>query len=91
MKRRNLLKTLLAAVLVCASVSFAGDVAVLKGNPKSKRYHKQTCRHYEAKGSSVEFKSEQDAKDAGYTACKQCHKNGDKTETKAEEKKDVQE
>ena len=67
-----MMKTLLAAVLVCASVSFAGEV--LKGNEKSKVYHNSTCRHYTAKGSTVEFKSEQEAKDAGYTACKQCNK-----------------
>jgi len=83
-KRRNLLKTLLAATLVCASVSFAGDAAVLKGNPNSKKYHKQTCRHYAAKGSTVEFKSEEEAKEAGYKPCKQCHKEA--TETKAAEK-----
>ena len=79
MKRRNMIKTLLAALLVCASVSFAGDV--LKGSEKSKIYHNSTCRHYTAKGSTVEFQSEQEAEDAGYKACKQCSKEkGEKVE-----------
>ncbi len=74
MKKRTLLKTLLAATLVCASVAFAGEGAAVKGNPNSKVYHKPACQHYNAKGSTVEFKSEAAAKQAGYKACKQCSK-----------------
>ena len=74
MKKRNWLKTFLAATLVCASVAFAADGAAIKGNPKSKVYHKSSCQHYSAKGSTVSFASEEKAKQAGYTACKQCGK-----------------
>ncbi len=74
MKRRMGLKTLLAAALVCASMTFASEGVAIKGNPKSKVYHKPTCQHYAAKGSTVEFNSEAEAKEAGYKACKQCGK-----------------
>lgn len=72
MKRRNLMKTLLVATLVCASAALAGEGSAVKGNPKSKVYHKPACQHYNAKGSTQEFKSEAEAKKAGYKACKQC-------------------
>ena len=74
MKKRSVLKTLLAVALVCASVTFAGEGVAVKGNPKSKVYHKPACKHYSAKGSTVEFKTEGEAKKAGYTGCKQCCK-----------------
>jgi len=72
MKKRSLLKILLATTLVCASMTFAGEGAVIKGNPKSKIYHKSACKHYSAKGSTKEFKSEAEAQKAGYKACKKC-------------------
>ena len=74
MKKRSVLKTLLAVTLVCASVTFAGEGATVKGNPNSKVYHKAACKHYNAKGSTVGFKTETEAKKAGYTGCKQCCK-----------------
>jgi methylphosphotriester-DNA--protein-cysteine methyltransferase len=83
MKRRNLLKVLMAATLVCASVTFAANGAMVKANKKSKVYHKSECRHYNAKGSTVEFQAEADAIQAGYKACKQCGK------AKAAKKSDV--
>jgi methylphosphotriester-DNA--protein-cysteine methyltransferase len=72
MKKRTMLKSLMAMALVCASVAFAAEVTTVKGNEKSKTYHKPECRFYSSKGSTVEFKSEVEAKQAGYTACKQC-------------------
>lgn len=80
MKKRNWMKTLLAATLVCASVAFAADGVAVKGNPNSKVYHKPACQHYNAKGSTVEFSSEEKATQAGFHACKQCGKA--KTTTK---------
>ncbi len=74
MNKRNLLKTLLAATLVCASVTIAGEGVAVKGNPESKIYHQPACKHYTAKGSTKEFKSEEEAKAAGYKACKKCGK-----------------
>lgn len=74
MKKRRVLKVLLAATLVCVSMAYAGEGAAIKGNPKSKVYHKPACKHYAAKGSTVEFKSEAEAKKAGYKACKICCK-----------------
>lgn len=72
MKKRSMLKTLVAVTLVCASVTFADGGVSVRGNPDSKIYHKPACKHYSAKGSSTEFKSEGAAKEAGYTACKKC-------------------
>ena len=74
MKKRNVLKTLLAVALVCTTVTYAGEGAAVKGNPKSKVYHKPACKHYNAKGTTVEFKSEAEAKQAGYKGCKICCK-----------------
>jgi methylphosphotriester-DNA--protein-cysteine methyltransferase len=88
MKKRTLLKSLMAAALVCASVSFAADGAAFKGNPTSKVYHNATCRFYNAKGTTVEFKSEAEAVKAGYAPCKQCcaPKSEKKEEKKAAKK-----
>ena len=85
MKKRTMLKSLMAAALVCASVAFAVDGTPVKGNEKSKVYHKPACQHYTAKGTTVEFKSEAEAIQAGYKPCKQCAvpkaepKTGEKT------------
>jgi methylphosphotriester-DNA--protein-cysteine methyltransferase len=88
MKKRSLLKALLAATLVCATATFAveGGTAV-KGNKSSKIYHKPACKHYAAKGSTVEFKSEAEAMKAGYKACKKCGKAKTEKKAKAPEKK----
>ncbi len=90
MKKRSLLKALLAATLVCATVVIAGEGPAVKGNPKSKIYHKPACRHYAAKSTTVEFKSEAEAKKAGYKPCKQCckAKKTEKTEKKVEPPKE---
>ncbi len=85
MKKRSLLKIMLATTLVCTSMAFAEGGAAVKGNPNSKIYHKPVCKHYNAKGSTKEFKSEAEAKKAGYKACKQCSKP--KVEKKAAKKK----
>ena len=83
MKKRSLLRILLATTLVCASMAFAEGGAAVKGNPNSKVYHKPACQHYSAKGSTKAFKSEADAQRAGYKACKQCGKaKADKKDAK---------
>lgn len=87
MKKRSLLKTLLAAMLVCAFTAFAEGDAAIKGNPKSKIYHTSTCKHYNAKGSTKEFKSEAEAQKAGYKACKVCGKADNKSAGKEDKKK----
>jgi methylphosphotriester-DNA--protein-cysteine methyltransferase len=74
MKKRSLLKMLLAATLVFTSVAIATGGAGVKGNPNSKVYHKPACKHYSAKGSTADFKSEDEAVKSGYKACKQCSK-----------------
>lgn len=86
MKKRSLLKALFAAAFVCASAVLAEEAAPIKGNPDSKIYHKSTCKHYAAKGCTVEFKSEQAAVEAGYKPCKLCAapKSEKKTEKKTE-------
>jgi len=97
MKRRNVLSTLFAAFLVGATVTFAADVAgvtkttptekklPIKGNTVSKIYHKPSCKYYKAKNTTVVFKTEADAKKAGYRACKKCF--AQKKETKKEKSK----
>lgn len=85
MKKRCLLKTLVAAAMVCALTAFAGDGPAVKGNPNSKVYHLPACKHYNAKGSTVEFKSADEAQKAGYKACKVCGKT--KTAEKSSQKK----
>lgn len=75
MKKRTMLGTLLAAMMMCASLSFAVEGIAVKGNKSSKVYHKPACKHYTAKGTTEAFKTEADAVSAGYTACKQCGKN----------------
>jgi len=80
MKKRSALKLFVAVALMGASIAFA-DGAAVKGNKSSKIYHKPACKHYAAKGSTEAFASEAAAKQAGYTACKQCGK------TKADPKK----
>lgn len=86
MNKRSVLKILLAATLVCTSVAIAAGGAGVKGNPKSKVYHKAACKHYSAKGSTAEFKSEAEAVKAGYTGCKQCCKPS-ATDKKSAQKK----
>ena len=83
MKKRHVLKLLVATALIGTSVAFAADAAV-KGNKNSKIYHKPACKHYAAKGSTESFASEAAAKKAGYKACKQCGKTkaADKGKTK---------
>jgi len=68
----------LVGALFCTPVAFAAGGAPVKGNPKSKVYHKTGCHHYEAKGSTAEFKSEQEAVKAGFKPCKQCGKSDKK-------------
>ncbi len=88
MKKRTLLKGLLAATLVCATGAFAQEAAAVKGNPDSKIYHLPACQHYAAKGSTVAFKSEEEAKQAGYKPCRQCGKaQGEKGTGKKADKK----
>ena len=91
MKKRTLLKSLMAVALICASVSFAAEGIAVRGNKTSKIYHKPTCKHYAAKGSTEEFKSEAAAIEAGYKLCKRCSapKAEKKTEKKTEKKADA--
>ena len=74
MNKRSMIKTLLAAALIGTATVFAAGGAAVKGNPKSKVYHLPACKHYEAKGSTVEFKSVAEAGQAGYKPCKICGK-----------------
>ena len=87
MKKRHLLKLLLASMAICATMAFAGDGGAVKGNKSSKVYHKPACKHYAAKGSTEAFASEASAKKAGFAACKQCGKTkADKTSAPSKKK-----
>ena len=72
MNKRNWLKLMIVAAITCTTAVYAAAPAPVKGNPDSKIYHKTACRHYAAKSSSKEFKSEGEAVKAGYKPCKQC-------------------
>jgi methylphosphotriester-DNA--protein-cysteine methyltransferase len=72
MNKRTWLKLMIVAVCACTTAVYAADPAPVKGNPNSKIYHKAACRHYSAKSSTKEFKSEPEAVKAGYKSCKQC-------------------
>ena len=74
MKKRTLLKMVMAGMMVGATLTFAADGAAIKGNKNSKIYHKPACKHYTAKGSTEAFASETAAKEKGFKACKQCGK-----------------
>jgi len=98
MKRRRMFITMLATFLVGVSVTFATENATatktttptvkklpIKGNTKSKIYHKPSCKYYKAKNTTVVFKTEAEAKKAGYRPCKKCFAK--KTAKKKVEKK----
>ncbi len=72
MKRSKWLKLMTVAMIACLASAFAAETGPIKGNPESKIYHKPACRFYNAKSSTKEFKSEAEAKKAGYKPCKQC-------------------
>ena len=84
MNKRTWLKLMIVAVIACTTAVYAADPAPVKGNPDSKIYHKAACRHYGAKSSTKEFKSEAVAVKAGYKPCKQCAAT--KAQTKIEKK-----
>jgi methylphosphotriester-DNA--protein-cysteine methyltransferase len=63
---------MIVAAIACTTAVYAAAPAPVKGNPDSKVYHKAACRHYAAKSSTKEFKSEADAVKAGYKPCKKC-------------------
>ena len=52
---------LLSLGLILAGAASA-DAAVLKGNPKSKVYHVETCQFYKGKGTTEQFDTEAQAK-----------------------------
>jgi methylphosphotriester-DNA--protein-cysteine methyltransferase len=85
MKKRHLLKLVMASMVVCATMAFAADGAGVKGNKNSKIYHKPACKHYTSKGSTEAFASEAAAKQAGFKACKRCGKT--KADKKAKDTK----
>jgi methylphosphotriester-DNA--protein-cysteine methyltransferase len=68
----NWLKLMIVAAIACTAAAYAADPVPVKGNPDSKIYHNAACRHYSAKSSTKEFKSEAEAVKDGYTPCKQC-------------------
>ncbi len=74
MKRNTWLKLMAVAMIACATAASAAEKvpAAVKGNPDSKVYHKAECRYYNAKSSTKAFKSEAEARGAGYTPCKRC-------------------
>jgi methylphosphotriester-DNA--protein-cysteine methyltransferase len=84
MKRSKWMTLVAVALIACTTNSFAAEQAAVtvRGNPDSKVYHKVACRHYGAASSSKEFKTEAEAKKAGYKPCKRCA--APKAQTKAD-------
>ena len=92
MKRSKWLKFVAVAMIACATTAFAAETATpqpapIKANPKSKVYHKSGCRFYNAKGNTVEFKTEAAAVKAGYKPCKLCAAPKPKDKKDPKEKK----
>jgi methylphosphotriester-DNA--protein-cysteine methyltransferase len=87
MKKRHLLKLLIASMAVCATMAFAGEGGAVKGNKSSRIYHKPACKHYASKGSTEAFASEAAARKAGFKACKQCGKANATKKADAQKKK----
>lgn len=71
MKKRCFLlpaSLLLMLGMTCA-VMAAGE---LHGNAKSRIYHNSSCRYYTCRNCTVVFASAQEARAAGFRACKIC-------------------
>lgn len=76
MLRKTALLLLLFALSLSASAS-----AQFVGSSKSDKYHSESCRHVKRINTEdrVEFKTVDEALDAGYVACKVCKPSGRST------------
>lgn len=70
-----------AVMIFSFSVVFAAEIHC---NPDTKTCHKSTCRHYDCKGCTKVFNSEEEALENGYHFCKIC--SAEKKETKKSKK-----
>lgn len=61
---------ILSAVFLLSGYGMAD--AALRGNPKTKTYHAETCQHAKSKGATVEFSTETDARGKGFAPCAVC-------------------
>jgi len=74
MKHKVIRTTLTAVCLVLflALGAAAPALADVSANPKSLIYHNASCQHYGCKSCTKKFKTADEAKKAGYRACKKC-------------------
>ena len=61
---------ILAAVFLLSGFGIAE--AALRGNPKTKTYHAETCKHAKSKGATAEFGTEAEARNKGFAPCAVC-------------------
>jgi methylphosphotriester-DNA--protein-cysteine methyltransferase len=67
------------ALVVLCTIAFTGltlsaQGMMVKGNPKTKVCHMEGCKHFNAKGCTVSFETNEAAMDAGYRQCSMCEK-----------------
>lgn len=62
----------LAMLLLSGMAAVADASGQLHGNAKSRIYHNSGCRYYNCKACTVVFNSREQARAAGFRACKVC-------------------
>jgi len=73
MKPKVILAGLMAAGLVLfLALGASPALAEVSANSKSMIYHNASCQHYGCKSCTKKFKTADEAKKAGYRACKKC-------------------
>ena len=67
------------ATLILSTVfllsGFGMAEAALRGNPKTKTYHLETCQHAKSKGATAQFGTEDEARGKGFAPCIVCFPN----------------
>ena len=61
---------ILSAVFLLSGFGMAD--AALRGNPGTKTYHVETCKHAKAQGATAVFGTEADARGKGFAPCAVC-------------------
>ncbi len=75
-ERKMRLSIRLSAAVICLALLMAAipasALADVSANPKSMIYHNINCLHYGCKSCTKTFKTAEEARKAGYRACKKC-------------------
>lgn len=71
--KRTLMTLCIIAFIGLVSNGYAQEM-MMKGNPKTKVFHMEGCKHFNAKGCTVSFDNNEAAVMAGYRKCRMCEK-----------------